>query len=280
MPAALRSPKGTPPITAHWIITLSTSHNVRSPGPSAAPLAWDDGSISLPTGSSIDQIACAFLPTAFDLIPPQRPGTAYTRSTGAAAPPHPNPIAWISFSGSPNNSSASFIQSIQRIAFQQDRIKDDEWIAEYTSTCFTDSALMWYLELAKETRSSWEKLRFALVQRYPIQDETQPPRWPGSTTLPSQPYVTSSATYVATTNASDVGIIEVLRPEYGNSLGYLCRSSNGKQVVVQVEPSPENALKFQKVLHTDSKSQHQKIYSFKLVNVSSALPKHRNRCDH
>ncbi|KAG8930088.1 hypothetical protein FRC01_003268, partial [Tulasnella sp. 417] len=73
----------------------------------------------------------------------------------------------MSFSGAPDELVTSFIQSVQRIAFQQNRIKDDEWIAEYASTCFAESALVWYLGLDKETRSSWDMLSVALVQRYP-----------------------------------------------------------------------------------------------------------------
>lgn len=57
----------------------------------------------------------------------------------------------------------------------QNRIKDDEWMAQYASTCFADSSLEWYLALEDETQTSWKKLRLALVQRYPVQPSKQPP---------------------------------------------------------------------------------------------------------
>ncbi|KAG9040950.1 hypothetical protein FS837_012914 [Tulasnella sp. UAMH 9824] len=89
--------------------------------------------------------------------------------TAAAAPPQLSLTQWISFSGASNESGVSFVQSVQRIAFMQNRTEDDKWIAQYASTCFADSALEWYLTLEDKTQTSWKKLRLALVQRYPAQ---------------------------------------------------------------------------------------------------------------
>ncbi|KAG8910408.1 hypothetical protein FRC01_006349, partial [Tulasnella sp. 417] len=142
----------------------------------------------------------------------------------------------------PNEFGASFVQSVQRIAFMQNRIKDNEWITEYVSTCFTDSAMVWYLGLDKDTRSSWEALRQALVQRYP----------------PPKPSVQPKADPPARVK---VGWIEVLRPEFGDSLGYLSQDPEGE---ILVDASPENALKLKMALHTDSR---QKIYSMRMLDV-------------
>ncbi|KAG8922935.1 hypothetical protein FRC01_013437, partial [Tulasnella sp. 417] len=146
------------------------------------------------------------------------------------------------------------------VAFQQHRIKDDEWIADLASTCFTDKALVWYLGLGKETQSSWAKLRVALVRHYLVQIPTQVPK-PSPTRIPLQPKPQPKP---ASSAATDVGWIEVLRPEFGDLLGFLSQDSAGTFVV---DPSPENALKLQKVLHTDSTHQQLRIYSLKLVNV-------------
>lgn len=145
------------------------------------------------------------------------------------------------------------MQSVQRVAFLQGRIKDDEWIAEYASTSFTDSALEWYVGLEEETRSSWKKLRAALVQRYPV----EPPK-PVPPPTPAQPTAAPPA-------ITDTGRIEVIRPEFGDFFGYLSQDSTGRCVV---DPRPENALKLKAVLHTKAKHQHQNIYSLRMLNVS------------
>ncbi|KAG8949846.1 hypothetical protein FRC04_008149, partial [Tulasnella sp. 424] len=170
----------------------------------------------------------------------------------AAPPPQLNPMPWTSFAGGATDFAAPFIQSVQRVAFLQGRIKDDEWIAEYASTSFTDSALEWYVGLEEETQLSWKKLRVALVQRYPV----EPPK-------PVPPPISAQAT-AALPAITDTGRIEVIRPEFGDFLGYLSQDSTGRFVV---DPRPGKALKLKAVIHTKAKHQHQKIYSLKMLNV-------------
>ncbi|KAG9021053.1 hypothetical protein FS837_007614 [Tulasnella sp. UAMH 9824] len=163
----------------------------------------------------------------------------------AAAAPQPSPTPWISFTGAPNESAATFIQAVQRVAFMQNRVKDDEWIAEYASACFADSALMWYLTLEEETQTNWKKLRLALAQSYPVLRAQQ-----------LKPKPTSPA-------ITEIGRIEVIRPEFGDFFGYLSQDSTGNFAVV---PGQEKALKIKAILHTDSKNQHEKIYSLKILD--------------
>ncbi|KAG8915918.1 hypothetical protein FRC00_007197 [Tulasnella sp. 408] len=155
--------------------------------------------------------------------------------------------------GAPNESGASFVQSVQRIAFTQNRIKDDEWIAQYASTCFADSALEWYLTLEDETQTSWKKLRLALVQRYPVQLSKSAP----ASIVSGQPRATSSV-------STGIGRIEVIKAEFREVFGYLSQDSAGKFVV---DPAPENALTLQAVLHTDAQQQNKKIYSLRMLRV-------------
>ncbi|KAG8930085.1 hypothetical protein FRC01_003265, partial [Tulasnella sp. 417] len=172
----------------------------------------------------------------------------------------------------PNEPVAPFIQAVQRVAFQQNRIKDDGWIAELASTCFTDKALVWYFGLGKETQSSWARLRVALVQQYlipipvqaPNQNPTKPPSQPK--VPPPQPTAPPPQPKMVLPTITDIGRIEVLLPEFGYRYGFLSQDSTGKFVV---DPDPEKALKLQKVLHTDSIHQQLKIYSLKFVDVSS-----------
>ncbi|KAG9026201.1 hypothetical protein FS837_004691, partial [Tulasnella sp. UAMH 9824] len=94
-------------------------------------------------------------------------------------PQPPSAIKWMSFSGSPGESSGDFIQAIQRVAFQQGHGRDDRWIADYIATCFNGDALHWYSELDDETQDSWKKLRTALLRRYSAASPSSaPPKGP------------------------------------------------------------------------------------------------------
>ncbi|KAG8964270.1 hypothetical protein FRC00_002958 [Tulasnella sp. 408] len=186
--------------------------------------------------------------------PPVSDGDSAGTPMAAAAPPPLGPTLWISFAGAPNETAAAFIQAVQRIAFMQNRVKDDEWIAEYASACFSDSALMWYLTLDEDTQTNWKKLRLALAQRYPVQPAAPPPA-ARPTTASARPKATSPA-------ITEIGRIEVVRPEFGDFFGYLSQDSTGNFVVA---PGPENALKLKAVLHTNSKNQQEKIYSLRIL---------------
>ncbi|KAG8917435.1 hypothetical protein FRC00_013623, partial [Tulasnella sp. 408] len=132
------------------------------------------------------------------------------------SPQPPSAITWVTFSGSPGESSGDFIQAIQRVAFQQGHSRDDRWIADYIATCFNGNALQWYSELDEETQESWRRLRTALLRRYP-------PAGPNSA-LPTEPTRTPAmrgGSSASSRNASTrSGLIEVIS-ERTTSLGYL-----------------------------------------------------------
>ncbi|KAG9029573.1 hypothetical protein FRB95_005202 [Tulasnella sp. JGI-2019a] len=71
------------------------------------------------------------------------------------------------FSGKSDEDAATFIRSIQKIAFAQGRQRDDEWQADYAATCLDGVAMRWYCDLEEEQRFSWSDLRRALLQRFP-----------------------------------------------------------------------------------------------------------------
>lgn len=72
----------------------------------------------------------------------------------------------LSFSGLPNEDVTAFLQEIARIAFENDHVRDEQWIMDYTETCLTGQALFWYSSLSEETQGSWRKLRHAMLHRY------------------------------------------------------------------------------------------------------------------
>ncbi|KAG8992649.1 hypothetical protein FRB90_000941 [Tulasnella sp. 427] len=179
--------------------------------------------------------------------------TPAAATTPAAAAPPTAPLAWVTFSG--DGPAVPFIQNVQRIAFSQNRVEDDRWIAQYASTCFSDSSMVWYFGLDEATQSSWVKLRVALVKQYPI---TPPPSAPAPT--PSRPSTSSASTSVP----RDIGVVEVLRPGHGDVIGYLSQDRKGRIVM---EPSSAKAVQVQKVLYQASKSQNSCLYSLKMLNA-------------
>ncbi|KAG8930086.1 hypothetical protein FRC01_003266 [Tulasnella sp. 417] len=210
---------------------------------SPPPLVLDQDSARAAVGSCIDHT----FRTQVCSQPSRRPKIA------GAVVPQVSPVPWISFSGHPKESAASLIQSMQRVAFLQNRIEDDKWIAQYASTCFTDSALVWYLGLEKDTRSSWEKLRLALVHRYPVQATKPTPAFATAPTAQPDPVI------------PDTGRIEVVQAEFGDVFGYLSQDEDSGEDFV-IDRNPEKALTLQMVLHPDSQQQSQKIYSLRMTN--------------
>lgn len=106
------------------------------------------------------------------------------------APPAASSIPWISFGGAPNESSTAFVQSLQRVGFQQRRGRDDGWMAEYAAACFEGAALIWYTDLDEEVQESWKKLRTKLLRSYPtVAGGGSPPFFsiPQPASIPSAP---------------------------------------------------------------------------------------------
>ncbi|KAG9019213.1 hypothetical protein FRB90_005288 [Tulasnella sp. 427] len=87
----------------------------------------------------------------------------------AAQDPTPTESTKPTFSGKPDESLMDFLQAIQKLAFDQDRVSDERWIAGYVGTCLTGDALLWYTTLDDRSRNSWFRLRKALVNRFPPQ---------------------------------------------------------------------------------------------------------------
>ncbi|KAG8986180.1 hypothetical protein FRB90_004178, partial [Tulasnella sp. 427] len=145
------------------------------------------------------------------------------------------PIEFLSFSGSGDDVLA-FVQAVQRTAFLQNRQRDDAWIADFVSTCFSGSALVWYsTTLDKATQYDWSELRRAMIQRFlpseenhlvPISAAASPP--PAS--APSSPIRPEPS------EAPPIrkGRIKVIDSVSDQVLGYIRRD---KMAVMQAEPT-------------------------------------------
>ncbi|KAG8952249.1 hypothetical protein FRC04_004956 [Tulasnella sp. 424] len=160
--------------------------------------------------------------------------------TPAAAPSQPPggiQSAWVTFGGSPGESSGEFIQAIQRVAFQQGHTRDDRWIADYISTCFNGNALHWYSRLDGETQESWRELRIALLERFPA---TSPSPVPTTSTGPPRTSAPGNSRSPGARNTTvNSGCIEIVG-DRTTSLGYLYLDSN---IGVGITTNKAGALK-------------------------------------
>ncbi|KIO32018.1 hypothetical protein M407DRAFT_19044 [Tulasnella calospora MUT 4182] len=132
-------------------------------------------------------------------------------------------LIWITFGGSPGESSTVFVQSVQRLAFEQGRADDDRWIAHYVSTCFEGDALIWYSDLEEEIQGSWRNVRAALLRRYPPTSGGGPL---GSSQLARSPPSTAVA---ALKSSGQVGLIGLSKND-GAPQGYISVAIDGSAV--------------------------------------------------
>lgn len=72
----------------------------------------------------------------------------------------------LQFQGKDSQECEEFISAITKHAYNQGKLRDDEWIADLVATCLTHDALRWWSGLDKGTRQSWDKLRQEMFSRY------------------------------------------------------------------------------------------------------------------
>lgn len=140
------------------------------------------------------------------------------------APQAASTVPWITFGGLPTESSSAFVQSVQRVGFQQGKGRDDGWMAEYAATCFEGDALTWYSELDDEIQDSWKKLRANVLRKYPHVTGVGTPMpllsAPQPAIVPSAPVGIGASAASTSHSQGLVGIIEVLS-SHTVLLGYL-----------------------------------------------------------
>lgn len=89
-----------------------------------------------------------------------------------------------------------FVQAVRKQAFDRGKQNDNQWTAQFASTCFTGSALRWYEDLPSTVQADWKFLRPALLGRYPAGGPSNatiptpaaaPPFWISSQSSPATP---------------------------------------------------------------------------------------------
>ncbi|KAG9043000.1 hypothetical protein FS837_010145 [Tulasnella sp. UAMH 9824] len=88
-----------------------------------------------------------------------------------------------------------FIQAVRKHAFDKGKQNDNQWTAQFASTCFTGTALRWYEDLPSTKQADWRFLRHALLEQYPAGGKPSnftiptpaaaPPSWISSQSSPA-----------------------------------------------------------------------------------------------
>jgi len=73
------------------------------------------------------------------------------------------------FRGDDGAECEAFIGAIRKSALEKGRQRDNDWIADFASSCFVGQALRWFETLDDSIQGDWKLLRQAMLERYPYQ---------------------------------------------------------------------------------------------------------------
>ena len=74
------------------------------------------------------------------------------------------------FHGIDGDECDRFVAAITQAAFQEKKMRDQEWMADLAVAGLRGKALRWYTELDEDVQSNWRLLQKALVRQYPHAD--------------------------------------------------------------------------------------------------------------
>ncbi|THH02260.1 hypothetical protein EW026_g554 [Hermanssonia centrifuga] len=100
------------------------------------------------------------------------------------------------FRGKSSQEADDFIQAIHKIARDNDRSHDTEWMAELATVAFKGDARRWFNTLTFEQKHDWDKLEEAISQKYPPNPASDSGPFPSNPTFSpgqSPPNPTSGA---------------------------------------------------------------------------------------
>ncbi|KAG8863158.1 hypothetical protein FRB96_009340 [Tulasnella sp. 330] len=102
----------------------------------------------------------------------------YTHNSDSESPP--SRVERISFNGADSEDVTEFVREVNRIALDQGRWRDQEWMANYAEACLGGSAIRWFSGLEEDFITSWRELRRALLDRFGPPSGRQEPRAAGT----------------------------------------------------------------------------------------------------
>ncbi|KAG8988886.1 hypothetical protein FRB93_003911 [Tulasnella sp. JGI-2019a] len=77
-------------------------------------------------------------------------------------------IERIRFNGTDSEDVTDFVQAVKRVAMDQGRQRDQEWMFDYAESCLGGPAIRWFTQRQAESEAlaSWDALRYALLNRF------------------------------------------------------------------------------------------------------------------
>lgn len=70
------------------------------------------------------------------------------------------------FEGTDPKECEAFVAAVRRRALEQDKHRDNEWMAVFASTYLGGDALYWYEDLDEGVQNDWSRLRPALLGQF------------------------------------------------------------------------------------------------------------------
>ncbi|KAG9006727.1 hypothetical protein FRB94_013851 [Tulasnella sp. JGI-2019a] len=88
----------------------------------------------------------------------------------SASGPSVSRIERLNFNGTDKEDVTDFVREVKRIAMDQGRQRDQEWMVDYAESCLGGTAIRWFSQLdeisKREAMISWDALRQRLLDRF------------------------------------------------------------------------------------------------------------------
>ncbi|KAG9042482.1 hypothetical protein FS837_010811, partial [Tulasnella sp. UAMH 9824] len=81
----------------------------------------------------------------------------------------PAEVADLEFRGLDDAECEAFIRAVTAHALSEGKQHDDQWMADFASTCFTQAGLRWWDGLDEKDQRSWKLLRRAMLSTFKSQ---------------------------------------------------------------------------------------------------------------
>ncbi|KAG8981725.1 hypothetical protein FRB90_007055 [Tulasnella sp. 427] len=111
------------------------------------------------------------------------------------------------FRGKDGTECESFIHAVRRVAWEERKMQDSTWMANFASLHFSGRALKWQSDLALDVRHDWIKLEKALLERWPPPDVGSDDEHEAQT-IPTPAAAKSHS--IENEAVSDLGILELV----------------------------------------------------------------------
>lgn len=133
------------------------------------------------------------------------------------------------FHGVDGVEAEEWVCAVRQKALSLQKQRDNDWIADFASTCFVGDALRWYEDLDENVQRDWRKLRLALLTQWPApshRDQAAPPNPQTQSAIIPTP----AAAPPANTDGARIGRIRIVAAQNLSGVtvfsGYISRTIN------------------------------------------------------